>query len=104
MTEQTEATYPTPVIHTKALIVVTVGKAVKKWAWGDARSRKEQAAAWLRAQPQTASLDIGWALQQKASEVPWTDGATFHWSGPAPLGLEYAAKSLLGVPEWGRGR
>lgn len=104
MTEQAAGTYPTPVIHTKALIVVTVGKTVKKWAWGDARARKEQAAAWLRAQTQTASLDIGWVLQQKAAEVPWTDGATFHWSGPAQLGFEYAATALLGIPAWGRGR
>jgi len=104
MSEQADAVYPEPKIHTQAQIVVTIGDVIKKWGWGPARTRKEQAAAWLRAQTQTTSLDIGWVLQQKATEVPWTDGATFHWSGPAPLGFEYAAKALLGNPEWGRSR
>lgn len=104
MSEQAEAAYPEPKIHTQAQIVVTIGDVIKKWGWGPARTRKEQAAAWLRAQTIRGDTKISWTLKQKAAEVPWRDGANFYWTGPAPLGLEYAATALLGVGEWGRGR
>lgn len=104
MSEQAETTYPTPTIHTLAQIVVQVGDRAKKWGWGPARLRKEQVAAWLRAQATRKDVRITWTLKQRADEVPWRDGANWYWQGPAPLGLEYAAQSLLGQPEWGRGR
>lgn len=104
MSEQADAAYPEPKIHTQAQIVVTIGDVIKKWGWGPARTRKEQAAAWLRAQTIRGDTKISWTLKQKAAEVTWRDGANFYWTGPAPLGLEYAATALLGVGEWGRGR
>lgn len=104
MNEQTAAGYPEPKIHTLAQIVVTINGRPHKWGWADARNRKEQVAKWLRAQTVRGDAKISWSLKQKAAEVPWKDGATFNWTGPAPLGFEYAAKALLGVGEWGRGR
>lgn len=104
MSEQADAAYPEPKIHTQAQIVVTIGDVIKKWGWGPARTRKEQVASYLRAQTTRGDVRITWTLKQRADEVPWRDGANWYWQGPAQLGLEYAALALLGQPEWGRGR
>lgn len=105
MPDTTAGTYPEPKIHTLAQIVVQVGDRTKKFGWSDARTRKEQAAAWLRAQkPKGAMVKISWLLKQKAAEVPWRETGAWSWNGAAGPGLEYGAQALLGIGEWGRGR
>lgn len=104
MIEDAAVTYPEPKIHTQAQIVVTVGNQIKKWGWGDARARKELVAAWLRAQTVRGDAKLTWSLKQKAAEVPWRETAGWTWNGAAAPGLEYGAVTLLGTPEWGRGR
>lgn len=44
-----------PQIHTQAKIGVVVGDEIRRWGWSDARTRKEQVAAWLRAQTVTGA-------------------------------------------------
>lgn len=96
--------YPYPTIHTVAQIIVTAGDTIRKFGWGPARVRKEQAAAWFRAQPGAGDMKVSWRIKQKAAEVPWREAGAWTWDGAAGPGLEYAAVSLLGVPEWGRSR
>lgn len=102
--EDTAVSYPEPKIHTQAQIVVTIGDTIRKWGWADARTRKEQVAAWLRAQKITGPVKIAWTLKQKAAEIPWRESANWTWDGEARHGLEYGAVALLGIPEWGRSR
>lgn len=101
MAEEQAMTYQ---IHTLAQIVVTVGDEIHKWGWADARTRKEQVAAWLRAKRLSGTAKISWTLKQRSDDVPWRDGGIWYWTGEAEHGLEYAAQALLGVPEWGGGR
>ena len=93
-----------PQIHTQAQIVVVVGDEIRRWGWSDARKRKAQVAAWLRAQDLAGNVKISATIKQRAAEVPWRDGGNWYWQGPGKIGLEYAAQALLGTPEWGGSR
>lgn len=105
MSEQADAAYPEPKIHTQAQIVVTVGDTIKKWGWADARTRKEQVAAWLRAHPATgADVRISYTIKQRSDDVPWRDGCVGYWAGPANPGLGYMADDILSFKNWGGGR
>lgn len=104
MPETTVGTYPEPKIHTLAQIVVTINGQAHKWGWADARTRKEQAAKWLRSQTVRGDAKLTWSLKQKAAEVPWRETGAWSWQGAAGPGLEYGAQALLGFGEWGRGR